>query len=141
MSYGYMRSPSAMYQQQSAQGRVEDADPHQLTLLLFDSLVERIVQARGHLARRDLGGKASSVSRALAIVSELRSSLNHDVGGKLSERLESLYEYVSRRLLHAQARNDDAALEEAARLMMPMRDAWRDIRSNYLSSMQQGKQS
>ena len=51
MSYGYPRSASAMYQQNAVHGRVEDADPHQLTMLLMDTAVERINQARNHLAR------------------------------------------------------------------------------------------
>jgi flagellar secretion chaperone FliS len=134
MNYGYMRNASAMYEQNSARGRVEDADRHQLTLLLLDSVIDRINQARGYLGRRDLAGKAGSVSRALAIVSELRESLDHNAGGELSQRLESLYEFVSRRLLYAQARNDDAALEESARLMTPIRDGWREIRTKYLAA-------
>jgi flagellar protein FliS len=134
MSYGYMRNASAMYEQNSARGKVEDADRHQLTMLLLDSVIDRINQARGYLARLDLAGKASNVSRALAIVGELRESLDHKAGGELSQRLESLYEFVSRRLLYAQARNDDAALEESARLMTPIRDGWREIRGKYLAS-------
>lgn len=135
MSFGYMRNPGAMYQQESARGRVEDADPHQLTMLLLDTLIERINTARKQLQQRDLAGKANNVARAVNIVNELRSSLDHKAGAQLSGRLEALYEYVSRRLLHAQARNDEAALEESVRLMSPIRDAWRAIRPNYLASV------
>jgi flagellar protein FliS len=134
MTYGYTRNASAMYQQQSARGRVEDADPHQLTMLLLDGAIERINQARGCLAHRDLAGKATNVSKAMAIVGELRQSLDHQTGGELSQRLASLYDYISRRLLHAQAHNNDAALEESGRLLAPIRDSWRDIRETYLSA-------
>jgi flagellar protein FliS len=138
MSYGYPRSASAMYQQNAVHGRVEDADPHQLTMLLMDTAIERINQARNHLARGDLGGKAISVSKAMAIVVELRASLDHAKDSKLSGRLEALYEYVGRRLLAAQAHNDDAALAESARLLSPIRDSWREIRGQYLASVQAG---
>lgn len=128
MTYGYMRNASAIYQQNSVRGGVEDADPHQLTGMLLDGVIERINQAHGHMSRNDVAAKGSSISKALAIVGELRGSLDHKVDRAFSQRLDSLYEYVSRRLLYAQLNNDLAALSEAARLLIPIRDGWQAIR-------------
>ena len=57
---------------------------------------------------------------------------HHDAGGELSQRLDSLYDYVTRRLLFAQLRDDDAALDEASRLLAPVREGWQGIRAAYL---------
>ncbi|HEX7817094.1 flagellar export chaperone FliS [Dyella sp.] len=133
MTYGLMRKASSMYQQTGARGGVEDADPHQLTAMLLDGVLDRIAQARGHIHHRDVAAKGIAFSKAQAIIAELRSSLNHETGGDLSRRLASLYEYVTRRLLQAQLNNDLDALDEAARLLMPIRDSWHAIREGYLA--------
>lgn len=138
MTHGYMRQASAMYQQTRVQGGVEDADPHRLTGLLLDGAIERITQACGQIRHGDVPGKGYSVSRAIAIVGQLRSDLDHAAGGELSQRLESLYEYVTRRLLHGQLHGDVAALEECIRLLVPIREGWMGIRGSYLASAKAG---
>ena len=134
MTYGYASQAHAMYRQTRAQGGVENADPHQLTGMLLDGALERIAQACGHIRHGDVAGKGACISRAVAIVGQLRADLDHEAGGELSRRLESLYEYVTRRLLHAQLHDDVAALEECVRLLTPVRDGWAGIRDSYLAS-------
>ena len=134
MTYGYMRQAAAMYQQTRVQGSVEGADPHQLTGMLMDGAIERINQARGYMNRGDVAAKGACISKALAIVGELRGSLDHKVDAALCQRLDSLYEYVSRRLLYAQLNNDPAVLDESARLLIPVRDAWQAIRETQAPS-------
>ena len=134
MTNGYMRKASAIYQQNSALGGVEGADAHQLISMLLDGAISRVIQAQGHLMHGDVAAKGRSISGAVAIVGELRNSLDHKVDRALSERLESLYEYVSRRLLFAQLNNDPAALDEVMKLLTPVRDGWQGIRGSYLAS-------
>jgi len=133
MTNAYMRQASAMYQQTRAGGRVEGADPHQLIAMLLDGALERIAQARALLRHGDVPNKGAMITRAVAIVGELRASLNHEAGGVLAQRLDSLYDYVTRRLLIAQLNNDDQALAECARLLEPVRDGWNGIRDAYLA--------
>lgn len=133
MSYGYARNATAIYQQNSVLGGVEDADPHQLIGMLLDGVIERITQARGFMVQGNVPGKGVSVSRALAILGELRGSLDHTADPALSRRLDSLYEYITRRLLHAQLNDDVAALDEAIGLLTPVREGWQGIRASYLA--------
>jgi flagellar protein FliS len=128
MTNGYMRNASMLYRQNSVAGSVEGADPHQLIGMLLDGAIERIRRAKGELALGDVAAKGASITRAIAIVGELRACLDHKVSPALSQRLDSLYEYVSRRLLQAQLNNDAAALEESVRLLTPIRDGWHAIR-------------
>lgn len=133
MTYGYMRNGSAMYQDTSARGSVEGADRHQLTNMLFDGMIDRINQARGAMRRGDVPAKGMYFGKVQAILAELRGSLDHDAGGELAGRLDALYDYVSRRLLHAQLNDDEQAIDEAVDLITPVRDAWRQIRESYLA--------
>jgi len=137
MTNGYMRKASAIYQQNSVRGGVEDADAHQLIGMLLDGAISRVIQAQGQLTHGDVAAKGRSISGAVAIVGELRNSLDHKADRALSERLESLYEYVSRRLLFAQLNNDPTALDEVVKLLIPVRDGWQGIRGSYLTSSRQ----
>lgn len=134
MSYGYARNASAVYQDNSARGSVEGADRHQLTSMLFDGAIDRINQARGAIRRGDVPAKGMYFGKALAIINELRGSLDHKAGTELAGRLDALYDYASRRLLHAQLNDDERAIDEVVDLLTPVRDAWQQIRSTYLAS-------
>ncbi|MBD8881909.1 flagellar export chaperone FliS [Rhodanobacter sp. 7MK24] len=134
MTNAYMRQASALYQQTGLAGRVESADPHQLIALLLDGAIERIAQARGHLRRGDVAAKGAAVTKAVAIVGELRVSLDHKAGGEVAQRLDSLYDYVTRRLLFAQLNNDEGALAECMDLLDPVRRGWNGIRDSYLAN-------
>lgn len=136
MTNGYMRKASAIYQQNSARGSVEGADSYQLIGMLLDGVIDRINQARGHLMHGNVAGKGRSITGALAIVGELRDSLDHKVDRNLSQRLDSLYQYVTRILLQAQLNNDPAGLDEAVSLLTPIRDGWQAIRGTYVSRPQ-----
>ncbi|MHB1272077.1 MAG: flagellar export chaperone FliS [Rhodanobacter sp.] len=132
MTYGYMRNASAIYQQNSVQGVVENADPHQLVSLLLNGAIDRIIQARGNMVHHNVAAKGTSIARAVAILGELRNSLDHKADRTLSQQLDALYDYVARRLLFAQLNDDQAALDEAIRLLTPIRDGWQAIRGTYM---------
>ena len=136
MTYGYMRNASAVYQQNSARGRIENADAHQLVSMLLEGAIDRTVQARGHMVRADVAAKGRAINGAISIVGELRNSLDHKVDPGMSQRLDSLYEYVSRRLLMAQLHDDVGALDEVIKLLTPIRDGWLGIRPHYMAAGQ-----
>jgi flagellar protein FliS len=112
------------YSRVRTQGGVESANPHQLTSMLFDGALNRIASAQGYMQRGEIAAKGECISRSIEILSGLRVSLDRDKGGELAERLDSLYEYMAHRLLHANAHNDARALDEVAGLLRPIKQAW-----------------
>lgn len=123
MSYGYSRGAGA-YQQVHAQGGVETADPHGLVTLLLDGALERIRFARGCMLGGNVAGKGEAISKTIEIVGGLQGGLNHEVDTPLVGQLDSLYDYVNRRLLQANLRDDEEALDEVARLLGQIRASW-----------------
>ena len=133
MTYGRMNAAHSLYRDTNIRGSVESADRHQLISLLLDALVERLNLARGQIQHKNVAGKGESFSSAIAMVTELRQSLDHSVDPALSGRLDSLYDYIARRLLHAQLTNDIGALDECIALIAPVREAWHGIREAHLN--------
>ena len=124
MTFG--KSRATAYSSEAARA-AEFANPHQLVAMLIDGAVERVVQARGAMERGMTARKGERIGKAIGIVDSLRASLDHDLGGEVSRNLEALYDYVVRRLLHANLRNDAGALDEALRLLKEIKSGWDGI--------------
>jgi flagellar protein FliS len=113
----------AAYRSVATHGGVAAADPHQLILMLLDGALERLAKARGCLERGAQAEKTQHVSRALAIVGELRASLD-PAQGQIAERLDALYDYITRQLLRAHVDHDPRLLDLLAGLLGEIRAAW-----------------
>ena len=117
-------SPLAAYQQVAVHGGVAAADPQRLVLMLIDGALERIAQARGAIDRGAQEAKAQLVHRTVAIIDELRASLNFQAGGDIATNLSALYDYCSRQLMKASLENKRELLDEVAKLLREVRSAW-----------------
>ena len=114
----------AAYNSVATHSGVASGDPHRLILMLLDGALERVAMARGCLQRGDIGQKAALIQRVVAIVGELRASLDLKRGGSLASNLDDLYDYIERQLLRANAENRSASLDEVAALLNEIRSAW-----------------
>jgi flagellar protein FliS len=112
------------YQSVAAHGGVAAADPHRLIVMLMDGALERIAQARGCMQFGGAGDKNGLLSSAVAIVDELRCSLDLKAGGPIAANLEDLYDYICRQLVKANASNRVAILDEVTQLLNEIRSAW-----------------
>ena len=110
---------------QTAQALV--ADKVELIQMLFDGLIDSLVTAKGHIQRGSIEDKNKSLMRAGRIVVGLQGALDLEKGGDLARNLFELYSYVTRRLIHVNARNDLDALQEVHTLLNEIRQAWRDV--------------
>jgi len=109
------------------QTEVQSRSPLELVVMLYDGALRFIGEAREAIERHDLPAKRGAMSRALAVVSELQSTLNLAEGGQVAASLDGLYTYVNGRLLDANMKGDVAALDECVRLITPLRDAWTQV--------------
>jgi len=121
----YPRRPgAAAYQQTAAHAGVAAADPHRLVLMLMDGALDRMASAKGAIANNSTELKGRMIQRAIAIVDELRSSLNLEAGGEIAANLNALYDYFSRQLMRANLENRVEPIDEVANLMREVRTAW-----------------
>ncbi|MFK8029909.1 MAG: flagellar export chaperone FliS [Gammaproteobacteria bacterium] len=102
----------------------DDTDPHRLIDMLMERALARIAIAKGHMLRGDIAEKGAHVGGAMAIIDGLRAFLDHEAGGEISVNLDNLYEYMSRRLVEANMRDDVEILDEVSALMREIRGAW-----------------
>jgi flagellar protein FliS len=124
-AFGRSHGFANAYARVGVETSVNSASAHKLIELLFNGFMDAIVQARGAMRARQIEAKGKAIGRAVRIVEEgLKAGLNLEGGGRLAADLNALYAYVGLRLLQANLRNDESALDECARLLGPLRDAW-----------------
>lgn len=117
------------YQRINVETSMHTMDQHQLVSLLYEGVLGSIATARGAMARGDVLGKVNGISKAIRILEEgLSTALDRVDGGELAENLGSLYDYCMRRLILANARNDDAMMLEVMRLIEPVAQGWNEIK-------------
>ncbi|MBW5825003.1 MULTISPECIES: flagellar export chaperone FliS [Yersinia] len=128
----YNRSGSQAYAQVGLESGVMSASPHQLIVMLFDGAQSALVRARILMNQRDIPAKGAAISKAIDIINNgLNAGLDLEKGGEMAENLSALYDYMSRRLLHANLHNDEQAITEVLALLENIADAWRQIGPNY----------
>jgi flagellar protein FliS len=121
MGFGYGANA---YQQVRSHGGVESADPHGLITLLMDGALERLVEARACMERGEVAAKGETIGRCIKIIGGLRDSLEPKADPAMVGRLDALYDYMSRRLLQANLRDDPGLLDEVSTLLGQVRDSW-----------------
>lgn len=124
---------AAEYQKINTQTGVVDADPHRLVQMLMAGALDRIALAKGHIERNEVEAKGIVISKTISIIGGLQDALDHEKGGKLSQDLDALYNYMNDRLLQANLHNDLEALDEVAYLMGTIKEGWDGIREQALA--------
>ena len=109
------------------QTEVQSRTPLELVVMLYDGALRFTADAREAMLRRDIRGRQHNLTKALAIVSELQSTLDMDSGGELASQLDELYGFVHERLVDALVRQDITPLDEARRVLSTLREGWLGI--------------
>lgn len=116
-----------MQQDAYLETQVLTADPLELVRLLYRGALDATRGAAAHLAAGRIGARARQITKAHAILSQLAGSLDRARGGELSLRLAELYDYMQRRLLEANLRQQREPLREVESLLATLLEGWEQV--------------
>ena len=128
------------YNKVNLQSGIENASPHRLIEMLLDGALARIAKAKGNMKANLRSKKGEDISMAISIIGGLRDSLDQKKGGDIAKNLDSLYEYMTYRLMEANLKDDISMLDEVHNLLMEIKSAWTEI-GNHPSVVGVDKQS
>lgn len=111
---------------QYTQRNVQTATPGQLVVMLYDGMIRFFTQARVAIEAGDIQTVANRVNRGLAIVTELRCTLDM-TQGELPERLASIYEWCHDEVVDARLQNDTERLNRVISMLTDLRGAWAQV--------------
>jgi flagellar protein FliS len=93
-----------------------------------------LLKARQAIADGDRITMADRISHSQQIIAELRSALDHEVGGEISRNLESLYDYLFAEHLAVLVDQDPKHVDHCLVVLKPLITAWREIGSEETSA-------
>jgi flagellar protein FliS len=96
---------------------------------MYRAAREAVTAASVALAAGDIGERSKQILKAWEIVRELDGSLNHEVGGGISQQLSELYAYVGQRLLDANAEQAQKGLDDAGAVLAILAEAWQVVQA------------
>ena len=104
------------------------ASPEQLVVMLYDGAGRFLRQAEGSMLDGSWLQASEKLSRAEAIIDELLATLDMDAG-EVADRLQSIYVFCKTRLIEARIERDPVRVDQVARLLGELREAWSQVRS------------
>lgn len=116
-----MPNPYQQYQTNS----VNSASPGQLTLMLYNGAIKFINGAIKGLEEKNLAVVNENSLKAQDIILYLISTLKMDY--EISKNLAGLYDFMYRRLIHANIHKDKEAMQEVRGLVEDLRNAWGEM--------------
>jgi len=105
------------------------ASPGQLVLMLYDGALKAMALARDAFGQpaetpRRIENINQQLQKAQAIISELQSGLNMEIGGDFAVTMHRLYDYHNRCLFQANLQKKVELVVEVETLVRELRDAW-----------------
>jgi flagellar protein FliS len=96
--------------------------------MLYDGAGRFLRQAEGSMIDGSWLQASEKLSRAEAIIDELLATLDMDAG-EVADRLQSIYVFCKTRLIEARIERDAVRVDQVARLLGELREAWSQVRS------------
>jgi len=103
------------------------ADPKKLILMCYEGAIDSLKLGKQKIIEKDYEGKGRALTKSQDIIQELLCSLDFEKGGAIARNLEALYNYMLRRLLHANINKDIEAIDEVIFMLSELESAWQEI--------------
>lgn len=128
------------YKQVGTKVAVDVADPHHLIQMLINGALERVNSAKYNMTKNEVAKKGEDISKAISIIDGLITSLDMEKGGEIANNLLALYDYMQRRLVEANLKNEMEPLNEVTSLINEIKEGWNSIPQDIRKSVAAEKQ-
>jgi flagellar secretion chaperone FliS len=117
----------AQYKKIDNESAVNGASPHKLIEMLMKGALDRMAQAKAAFEAKNIEQKGVLLGKSISIIAGLQASLDNDKGADVAANLDKLYDYMQRRLLEANLKNDMAMVEEVSGLLLTVKSGWDSV--------------
>ena len=108
---------------------IETASKLELVIICYEHAILNLMHAKANLENRNIEKKAINIRKTLDIINELQASLNFDKGGKIAKSLDSLYTYLTNRIIIADVQKNFSILDECIHILSELKSAWEGIQT------------
>ncbi len=115
--------PAKAYRRNS----ILNASPEKLVVMLYEGALQHLERARIDLSTKGKERSAlvgESLGKAMAIIGELRASLDYENGDQIATELDRLYEFVLDRIYQANVERKSEHIDAVVEVMKTLKEAW-----------------
>jgi len=103
---------------------IHTASKEQILLMLYQSAIKNCKKAMEAIDQKQIAAKGEHIGKLQDIVIELNNSLDHEIGGEISQELSALYDYVLFASTQANIKIDKEPLEGCLKVLNILYDGW-----------------
>lgn len=103
------------------------ADPKRLVIICYGALIANLKLAKSSMLEKSYETKTKAITKSNEIIIVLMEGLDFEKGGAISINLDAIYNYMLRRILHADVNLDIEALDEIIGIAEELGDSWKQI--------------
>ncbi|ALF08741.1 flagellar export chaperone FliS [Parageobacillus thermoglucosidasius] len=107
------------------QNSVSTASPGELTLMLYNGCLKFLNKAKQAMREGNIQERNTNLQKAQRIIQELMATLNQKY--EIAKQMMIMYEYMNRRLIEANIKNDISIVEEVEGFVAEFRDTWEEV--------------
>lgn len=109
---------------QYQQNQIATASREQILLMLYDGAIRFCKQAVSAIKNDNIAEKGKYIGKAMAIISEFSTSLDHEIGGEIAKNLDALYAYMLSELTKANIQNETKPIDNTCNMLCELRATW-----------------
>jgi flagellar protein FliS len=111
--------------EQYRQQQVFTAPPEKLLTMLYDGAIRFCNLAKKGIENKDYAEANENCIKVQNIILELKTTLNMDY--EIAHNLDSLYDYLYRRMVEANIKKDTDIIDEVAGFLTDLRHTWAEV--------------